>query len=291
MTYYGHWIIKIVYNWASVCLMIDTFNKERRLVYTIGEIAKIIGISRDKLRYYEEKGIIAPSQDDSNQYRQYDYEDILGILSIDFYRSLDIDFKTIKRIHSAGSIDGLKAIITSKKAAVTDEIERLSQIAHRMDALIAGCDDIESQCNRFSIRQLGPFEVLGEVSDFAAFEEFDAIHQVRSRLGGAAIIKSMVRQLTYDDNGPTSSKMLIVNEQATPGPDGGKLIQYDKCLYTVIEDRLESALAIQEVFHQIKQWLFQNGLQDKNIAFLRMILIAPKAAHSESYLELFVPVV
>ncbi len=259
-------------------------------MYTIGEIAKIIGISRDKLRYYEEKGIIEPNQDDSNQYRKYTYEDILAILSIDFYRSLDIDFKTIKCIHSTLSIEEIKAVVTEKRAIVYEEIGRLSRVANRMDSLIEGCDAILSQYNKFSIRPLGPLEVLGEVSDFVAFEEFDAIHQVQSELGGTSIIKSMVRQLNYDDNGLISSKMLIVNMQPNPAPEGGKKIQYNKCVYTVIEDRLESALAIQEVFYRVKQYMFDHGLKDKNIAFLKMILIAPKAEHSKSYLELFVPV-
>ncbi|WP_438498365.1 MerR family DNA-binding transcriptional regulator [Paenibacillus sp. IHBB 3054] len=35
-------------------------------MYTIGQIANIMGISKDKLRYYEEKKILTPIQNDEN---------------------------------------------------------------------------------------------------------------------------------------------------------------------------------------------------------------------------------
>ncbi|WP_238918928.1 MerR family DNA-binding transcriptional regulator [Clostridium sp. YIM B02555] len=41
-------------------------------MYTIGEVAQITGISRDRLRYYEENGILKPKYDASSSYREYD---------------------------------------------------------------------------------------------------------------------------------------------------------------------------------------------------------------------------
>lgn len=60
-------------------------------MYTIGQLAHILGINRDKLRYYEEKGILAPAQDGGNHYRQYSVNDFNTVLLIEFYRSLDPD--------------------------------------------------------------------------------------------------------------------------------------------------------------------------------------------------------
>ena len=41
--------------------------------YTIGDVSKRLGISRDSLRFYEKKGIITP-QKLENGYRCYSYE-------------------------------------------------------------------------------------------------------------------------------------------------------------------------------------------------------------------------
>ena len=39
--------------------------------YTIGELAKILGITAETIRYYERKGIIAPIHDQETGYRYY----------------------------------------------------------------------------------------------------------------------------------------------------------------------------------------------------------------------------
>ncbi len=64
--------------------------------FTIGQVAEITGISRDRLRYYEEKGILHPKQNDENNYREYGYSDIDIILTIEYYRSMDMGMKEIR---------------------------------------------------------------------------------------------------------------------------------------------------------------------------------------------------
>ena len=39
--------------------------------YTIGELAKILGITPETIRYYERKGIIASIHDEKTNYRYY----------------------------------------------------------------------------------------------------------------------------------------------------------------------------------------------------------------------------
>jgi DNA-binding transcriptional MerR regulator len=40
-------------------------------VYIIGQVAKFLGISRDTLKFYEDKGLVRPKQDEENGYRKY----------------------------------------------------------------------------------------------------------------------------------------------------------------------------------------------------------------------------
>ena len=44
--------------------------------YKIGDVAGILGISPDLIRYYEEKGVVSPAKDPNNNYRYYDTWDI-----------------------------------------------------------------------------------------------------------------------------------------------------------------------------------------------------------------------
>ncbi|MBL4933119.1 MerR family transcriptional regulator [Clostridium paridis] len=146
-------------------------------MYTIGQVANIMGISKDKLRYYEEKGVLKPSQNNENNYRQYSLEEMLSILSIEFYRSLDLDFKSIKRIHNQSDIKDLEEILEDKRKEIVKEVDRLNAIVNRINKAKKACNDIERYLNKFSIRAMKPIKVLGEMSDFTAFNEFEVIHE------------------------------------------------------------------------------------------------------------------
>ncbi|HGM3488157.1 TPA: MerR family transcriptional regulator [Clostridioides difficile] len=38
-------------------------------MYTIGQVSKFLGISRDTLKFYEDKGLVNPKKNDENGYR------------------------------------------------------------------------------------------------------------------------------------------------------------------------------------------------------------------------------
>lgn len=40
-------------------------------IYTIGELAKILGVTAETIRYYERKNIIQPVHDENSGYRYY----------------------------------------------------------------------------------------------------------------------------------------------------------------------------------------------------------------------------
>ena len=58
--------------------------------YKISQIAKLLGLSSDTIRFYEKKGLVHPSVNPDNLYREYDLDNILELLDIIYYRHLDI---------------------------------------------------------------------------------------------------------------------------------------------------------------------------------------------------------
>lgn len=53
-----------------------------RLVVGIGEVAKITGVPKRKLRYWQKKGLIDSVRDDAGSTRRYDYVNIKKVLLI-----------------------------------------------------------------------------------------------------------------------------------------------------------------------------------------------------------------
>ena len=54
--------------------------------YKIGDVARILGISTDLLRYYEKKGVVTPQKDKNNDYRYYDAWDINFLIDCLWYK-------------------------------------------------------------------------------------------------------------------------------------------------------------------------------------------------------------
>ena len=70
-----------------------TMNNTR---YKIGDVANLMGLSRDTLRHYEKRGILT-SQREENGYRYYTDQDISRLISILYQRKMNIrlgDMKT-----------------------------------------------------------------------------------------------------------------------------------------------------------------------------------------------------
>lgn len=53
-------------------------------MYTVGQVANFLGVSRDTLKYYEEKELVKPRYDDVNGYRKYNPYDIHDVITTNF---------------------------------------------------------------------------------------------------------------------------------------------------------------------------------------------------------------
>ena len=48
--------------------------------YKIGEVSKILNISKEMIRYYEKQGILKPSRKEDNNYRTYSVMDVFLLI-------------------------------------------------------------------------------------------------------------------------------------------------------------------------------------------------------------------
>lgn len=260
-------------------------------MYTIGQIANIIGISKDKLRYYEEKEILKPKQKDENNYRQYDISDIDTVLAIEFYRSLDLGFKTINELCKDSNIEGIKDVLDKKHSEVMNEIDRLKSIASRIEKAKKSCDNIQKYLNKFTIKSMPPMKILGEISDFRAYNEFDTIHENKNELNNISIIRSLKRFLTFTEEGIETNKMLVTKEiDYSNNERNQNILKYDKCVYTIVEDGLNYKDVMEKTSLKSLEWIRSNNYKPNGIVIISAILIEFNEGLEKSYLEVYIPI-
>lgn len=66
----------------------------------INEVEQAIGITKKNIRFYEQEGLLNPSRNLSNGYRDYSQEDLEVLRQIKLLRKLDIPLEEIRRLQS-----------------------------------------------------------------------------------------------------------------------------------------------------------------------------------------------
>lgn len=64
----------------------------------INEVEQTIGITKKNIRFYEQQGLLSPSRNLSNGYRDYSPEDILVLRQVKLLRKLGIPIEEIKKL-------------------------------------------------------------------------------------------------------------------------------------------------------------------------------------------------
>lgn len=205
-------------------------------MYNIGQVAKFLGVSRDTLKYYEEKGLVNPSQDEENGYRKYDVFDIHDILTTNFYREIDFKIKQIQEIRRSKSIEEIEIMLNNKEKKILEEIENKKVILKKIKNIKRDCKNIKENLGKFIIREMGPLEVRAEIESFKSFDQYEVIKENTENLRNAVIINSLRRVVEFDNSGIIANRFIVVNEVEDEEKATGKVIKYNKCLYTVLED-------------------------------------------------------
>lgn len=95
--------------------------------YTVQKLAKLTGVTSRTLRYYDEIGILKPARINSSGYRIYGQAEVDKLQQILFYRELDVDLESIKKIVNSPSFDDIKALKEHREKLLTkrDQLDLL----------------------------------------------------------------------------------------------------------------------------------------------------------------------
>ena len=104
----------------------------------IKEFAEQIGVSVRTLHYYDEIGLLKPSEVDAqNGYRFYDERSLERMQEILFYRELDFSLKTIAQILLSPDYDKQQALTRQRKLLLAKK-ERLERLIDALDSMEKG---------------------------------------------------------------------------------------------------------------------------------------------------------
>lgn len=105
-------------------------------VHTVGEVARLSGLSVRALRHYDEIGLLKPLTVGENGYRYYGADELLRLQQILLQRELGVPLEEIRRSLDAPDFDQLAAL-TAHRDRLAAEARRYADLVRTLDQTLA----------------------------------------------------------------------------------------------------------------------------------------------------------
>ena len=104
--------------------MSDTIERTKQKMYSTGEIAKLCGITVRTVQYYDQRGLLIPTELSEGGRRMYTSEDVEKLRLLIYLRSLGLSIDDIARIYKQDNGENIiKALIDERIFAIEKEVE------------------------------------------------------------------------------------------------------------------------------------------------------------------------
>lgn len=263
-------------------------------MYTIGQVAKFLGVSRDTLKFYEEKDLVKPKQNIENGYRKYNHFDIYDITTVNFYREMDIEIKKIQELRKSKSIEGIKSLLEEKEQEVLEEMEYQKLLLKKLQIVKEDCEKIKQFSGKYIIKEMKPLEIKGEIEHFTAYEEYESLKKNMDSLKKAVTLTSLRRVISFNEEGIIEDKFIIVRKVEDFDKEiEGEILSDSKCIYTVIEDG-SWATSGESIDHNVEASLrkvaIEEGYELLGLVYINILLTTYEDGLERIFLEIYAPV-
>ena len=106
---------------------------------TVKEVSALTGISIRTLRYYDEIGLLRPTQITQARYRLYDEKALTKLQEIMFFRELEVPLEKIKKIMENPEYTRKQALLTQKDLLIRKR-NHLNGLIELINNIIEGVD-------------------------------------------------------------------------------------------------------------------------------------------------------
>lgn len=133
--------------------------------YKVSDVKRILNISEDTIRYFDNQKIIRTNRDKKNNYRYFDSKDINKIFAYKMYRSFHFTMNESIMLVSGKSVDTLESMLTNQ----IDVIEKEQEYLERAKEHIIMLNEKLAKWKSFK----GGFEVTKSPNCFYHFNQTD----------------------------------------------------------------------------------------------------------------------
>ncbi|MDF2523313.1 MAG: putative transcriptional regulator [Clostridiales bacterium] len=201
---------------------------------TVKQVSDLTGISVRMLHYYDEIGLLKPSEVTDAGYRLYDDEALMILQQIMFYKELDIPLKEVKKIMQSSNYDKTKALENQKKLLIL-KCDRINNMIELINKTLIG--ENEMSFKEFDMREY--FNALEDfkkdykdkiIKNYGGMEKYDELIE-KCKSKEDEIAKMAIKQYCSIEKYVEAMKKNFGSEVYTIAE------QYDEFKKDVLEDK------------------------------------------------------
>ena len=264
-----------------------------RKTYKIGEVASILGVSTDTIRYYEKMGIVYSKKDPSNGYRYFTSADIYALLDGLFYRSMDIPVEEVRNIMCSYQHQDVRKLLEEKERQVQAKIQEQQALLSRIRATIEDYRILDESLDVFQVRPMPPMILFHEspADNQAYFNNMiEQENQNPAQAVGSLIESGFIA--TRNAGGWEMTRLftaaLLSENQKGQFPENGRLVNVPKAVYTVL--RSPWGIRMERMLAPVLDYAAGQGLAVKDEIFGLWIFTDYTQPRPLDYVALYLPV-
>ncbi len=121
------------------------------MLLTVGEVAEVLGLTTENIRYYVKEGLITPARNSENNYRQYSSKDVLLISDIIFYRNMRLSINNIKKIMGGIPLEDIGDVIEETEGEMLAKIKEYTLALEALRRWKKHYSDENAHLGRYSL--------------------------------------------------------------------------------------------------------------------------------------------
>lgn len=149
------------------------------MIYTIGELSKMLGINPSTLRYYEKEGLLPNVSRSENGIRRYGQQELVTLRIVDCLKKTGMPLKDIRDFiamtqQGDETIDARLALFEKQRKVVQQQIEELNQTLDIIDYKYWYYSVAKERGSVFSVEDISEAEIP---------EKLREVHQTLNKTG------------------------------------------------------------------------------------------------------------
>jgi len=259
--------------------------------YSICQVAKLLNLTPQTLRFYEKEGLIHPKKA-KNGYRQYSMENIREIQDIIYYRNVDMSLEEIRTIFYHTDLSAWEKILNEKIKEEQEKIMRHRSYLNRLELFsrsIAQSAPIDTPVIRkmplsyilYQSKWPLPLDKLDSYSNentYSAwtYEVFENAPDKNGQLTEPDWIIRVVEEDTLEN---------ISFDQTLPPP----VLELSECVNLLLPSPIRSARGLN--LAALLKWCKKKKIQLDSTIYTRYLFNSTEEGHCLYYMELFCPII